>query len=398
MSGGDVLRAGIAADHVPALVAGVLFCLAVGLGTVAGRRPLARRFARTPRPAAEVLPDAVAAWLLGLSAVIHAALPLGHHDDVVLAVAFVAGAVAYGVFALRVLRARPWRRQAAVLVVLTLLGYLVVLASGGEQPDQVGLLTGLAELLILGICLAPRAGAGRLTAAASAAGLLTAVVVFGGASFVLSIAAHDPGGSRAASEAGSEGHDGHDGQAEAGTIEAPHDDRAATPREVAAAADLAARTRRSLTRFRNIRAALAAGYRTQLARTGYDLHLERADYSGDDDVLDPDRPEVLMYAVADGRASLLSAVYTMPRAGTAGPTPGGPIMHWHAHNVCGTLLPPGIGIVDALGGCPPLSVHGTSVEMMHVWVVDPPGGAFTEHVDQAWLAEYNRAHGIPFSW
>ena len=80
-----------------------------------------------------------------------------------------------------------------------------------------------------------------------------------------------------------------------------------------------------------------------------------------------------MYAIADGRASLLSAVYTMSRAGRPGPTPGGPLPRWHAHNGCLSLLPSGFSVVDAYGGCPALSVQVTLPVMMRVWVVDNPG-------------------------
>jgi hypothetical protein len=32
--------------------------------------------------------------------------------------------------------------------------------------------------------------------------------------------------------------------------------------------------------------------------------------------------------------------------------------------------------------------------MMHVWIVEPPGGPFAEGVDQAWAREYLEAHAI----
>jgi hypothetical protein len=121
-------------------------------------------------------------------------------------------------------------------------------------------------------------------------------------------------------------------------------------------------------------------------------------YGRDGRVLDPDRPEQLMYAIADGRATLLSAVYVMPSAGTPAPAPGGPITQWHSHNVCVTALPPGFALVDAYGGCPPFAVKLALPLMMHVWVVDNPGGPFADGVPGAWAGPFNRAHGVPFSW
>jgi hypothetical protein len=171
-----------------------------------------------------------------------------------------------------------------------------------------------------------------------------------------------------------------------------------TAQQRQAAADLAARTRASLARYADIRAALAAGYRPSLARTGLSVHLGSKAAEGDGRVLDPDRPESLMYAIADGRATLLSAVYTMPRAGQAGPAPGGPLTRWHAHNGCLSLLPPGFSVVDAYGGCPAFSVQVTLPVMMHVWVVDNPGGPYADQVPDAWTRAFNRAHGVPFHW
>ncbi len=103
---------------------------------------------------------------------------------------------------------------------------------------------------------------------------------------------------------------------------------------------------------------------------------------------------MLVYAIEDGRATLLGVVYVMERAGEPGLAPGGPITRWHAHNLCVSLAPPGIGIVTPFGGCPPLSITVTIAEMMHVWVVQPPGGPYAEGVDQAWARDYHMKNGI----
>jgi hypothetical protein len=126
-----------------------------------------------------------------------------------------------------------------------------------------------------------------------------------------------------------------------------------------------------------------------------DVHLENKAFKSDGRVLDPQRPEMLVYAISGGRATLLGVVYLMERAGQAGPEPGGPITRWHAHNLCLTLLPPGFGAVSPFGGCPPLAVAVTIPEMMHVWVVDNPAGPFAEGLDKAWVADYHRTHGQP---
>jgi hypothetical protein len=194
-----------------------------------------------------------------------------------------------------------------------------------------------------------------------------------------------------------DGHEAHAARAQAGVLMLP---AAAQPtaEQERAAADLAARTRAALLRYTDIHAALTAGYRPTLQRTGYSVHLENRAAGLDGRILDPDQPEMLMYAIADGRATLLSAVFTMPRAGAAGPTPGGPLTRWHAHNACVSLLPPGFSVVDAYGCCPAFSVQVTMPVMMHLWVVDNPGGPYADHVPDAWTRAFNAANGVRFRW
>jgi hypothetical protein len=126
--------------------------------------------------------------------------------------------------------------------------------------------------------------------------------------------------------------------------------------------------------------------------------MEKKAYGKDGKVLDPARPELLMYAIADGKATLLSAVYTVPYAGRDAPTPGGPLTRWHSHNVCLSWLLPGFGVVSIYGTCPPFSVTVTVPQMMHVWVVDNPGGPYADSVPDSWTRTFNQQHGVPFTW
>jgi hypothetical protein len=48
----------------------------------------------------------------------------------------------------------------------------------------------------------------------------------------------------------------------------------------------------------------------------------------------------------------------MPEPGVSGPQVGGCLTQWHAHSLLGWETP----------------------EMMHVWVVDVPGGSFSDEV------------------
>jgi hypothetical protein len=150
-------------------------------------------------------------------------------------------------------------------------------------------------------------------------------------------------------------------------------------------------------RFAKLDAALAAGFEMPWRATGPDVHMDNKANKSDGRVLDPERPETLVYAIEGGRATLLGVVFVMERAGMPGPEPGGPITRWHAHNICLTLLPPGFGIVTPFGTCPALAVNVTIPEMMHVWVVDNPDGPYAEGLDKTWVRAYHALHGLPYT-
>jgi hypothetical protein len=167
-----------------------------------------------------------------------------------------------------------------------------------------------------------------------------------------------------------------------------------------AAAELADQTKAATARYAGLSVALADGFRPTQGLTGYEVHLANKVNMNDGHILDPAHPQALVYAITDGRATLLGVLFQMPYAGQSGPTPGGPITSWHAHNICLSAWPPGIGIVSPFGGCPPFSVDTTTAEMMHVWVVDNPGGPFAQGLDAAWVRGYHAAHSLPVpaSW
>jgi hypothetical protein len=55
-------------------------------------------------------------------------------------------------------------------------------------------------------------------------------------------------------------------------------------------------------------------------------------------------------------------------------------------------------VVDAYGGCPAFSVQVTTPVMMHVWVVDNPGGPYADQVPDTWTKAFNDTHGVAFHW
>jgi hypothetical protein len=374
--------AGFDPDHMPAFIAGLLYAIAVPLyGWL--------------RPRVHTVPaaDRLAGHLLIDSAVIHAALPIGHHDDPVLTILFVGSGVVYGVLGWRAVAGGRYRIPSALLIAATLIAYVRVVGTGGEGADQVGILTAVLEVVTLGICLVPRSPAPVRRTFGSVTFVL-AIMVTGGSIWAASFAGHSADGG--SGPAAGHHHDADRGQA--GMIMAPLDDQDPTPEQVRAAATLAAETKLSLDRYTDVRVAIAAGYTASLQDTGLRVHLENKAYGKDGRILDPEHPEMLMYAIADGRATLLGAVFQMPRAGLPGPTPGGPITQWHAHDVCLTAMPPSYTVVNAYGTCPMFSVHLTVGEMMHVWTVDHPGGPYDDDSPDSWIRAYNLAHGEPFTW
>ncbi len=406
---------GIAADHIPALIAALLLPMFVNaarrLRSPAGLGQTGwRRVAGGP-PATTV--QRWAAWLLGIAAIVHLALPLGHHDEPLLTIGFLASGAVYAWLAVRAVEGRTWRLWSALLLVGTLVAYLIVVGSGQEEPDQVGIVTALVELVAFGLCLVPDPRPGRRRWFARVAGSTGTVLTTFGVGAIIWIGtflAHNASNTDAPSVAGgpavavaqpaTHDHGGHDharaARAQAGVVMRPAAESVATPPQQLAAERLAAVTRAALQRYANLDAALAAGYQLPMVSEGAAVHLENKAYKSDGRVLDPDRPETLVYAISGGRATLLGALFVMERAGVPGPEPGGPITRWHAHNICLTLLPPGFGIVSPFGSCPALSIAVTTPEMMHVWIVDNPGGAFADGLDDTWVRAYHAKHGLPY--
>lgn len=412
----ETFAAGIAPMHLPALIAAVLLPVLVLVvrrlhaPVIPGETPPTSPGSSTvvgPQP-----PDAVrlwTAWLLGIAAAVHLALPLGHFDGVLLTLAYVGSGVAYAWLALRAYEGRSYRLGASLLLVATLVAYLVVSGTGGEEPDQVGIATALVELLALGLCLVPPRDPVKRRRFARFAGSTTTIFVtfvVGVAVWLGTIAAHaatdgdvsaDPAQAAAplAHTGGHEHAHDHAARAQAGIIMRPQADHHPTPEQAAAAQALAEATAAAMTRYARLEDALAVGYVLPANATGTDVHMDNPGFKKDGRVLDPERPETLVYAIEGGRATLLGVVYVMEVAGVPAPQPGGPITRWHAHNLCLTPLPPGFGIVSPFGSCPALALNLTTPEMMHVWVVQNPSGAFAEGLDPEWVRAYHADHGLP---
>jgi hypothetical protein len=147
--------------------------------------------------------------------------------------------------------------------------------------------------------------------------------------------------------------------------------------------------------WRDPDAAAAAGFRFKdrnqagRERRVRFLHVPNPAWRADGRVLDPARPETLVYWNGPGdRLTLVGVMYTVPR-GASGPAVGGPITRWHDHESC---RDPANGHKlgrPADGACPSGQVYRRSNEMMHVWFTDDLATAFARRAPLAALRAAN---------
>ena len=156
-----------------------------------------------------------------------------------------------------------------------------------------------------------------------------------------------------------------------------------TSAQADAAGRLVADTRKDVRRFADLRDARTAGYTPHVRAVRSTMHYFNAAYVTDGRVLDPTRPEGLLYAHTTRGPALVAAVYLMNRADEAGRAVGGCLTEWHAHNnFCSSDPANGRidGVLDRDGRCPPGQVRWAAPPMLHTWVIDLSEGPFAAHV------------------
>lgn len=362
-------------EHVAALIALGIFVIGAWL--------FRRRWSRALAPI-----DRLLLTLLSASAAVHLGLALGHSDHGgALRLLFVIDAILLGLIARRVARGKPVGRL-GVAVLLGSIGAYWVSALGGEAPDQLGMATKLGEIMAVAIVVRPRPEARRI---GSLAGSIAIVVLVIGTAASAWIGAFRAAAGEPTAVAGHHVHGGD--VAPPGTI-LPHvEEREPTPAERAAAAELVSAARLALARYADPAVAARDGYRVD-GLAGLDFHAGNPKHEHDGRVLDPAHPETLVYAVGpDGRPVLLGAMFLMPDIHRPGPTIGGPLTVWHAHeHVCFSLTPPALaGLLSPLGMCPLGSIDvPLTPEMIHIWIVPGAPQPFGD-LDDAWKRAYLQA-------
>ncbi len=313
--------------------------------------------------------DRVVAASLVFSGLVHAGLALGHEPGTwTLAYGGAAGLAAWAYHGI----VRTGARRRAGMVLTALLGAWVVTGMSGTAPDQLTMVTKLVELTGLLALLAFEPKRGGRALLRTTAGIAAFVVVALGSWM----------GAMAAGEGGH-----HHGETPTPGVLLPAlEERPATAEEKAAADELVAATQVALQRYADPAVAEADGYDVGTVR-GLDHHADNPAYTNDGVILDPARPETLVYAAGPDGPVLLGAMFQMEDAGVAGPAVGGPLTVWHGHDhICLTLLPPGLGgVTSPYGTCPVGSVTiPITNEMLHVFTIDGAPDRFGE-LDDSWI-------------
>jgi hypothetical protein len=382
---------GVAPDHLPGLKALFLSPIVVWLLLrairVAGRLNVApaTRFLR--RYDAALLPARVAAWLMLTSGLVHLAILPSHRvEEPGTALLFGLDALLFALLAAGIFGRRRWRIAAALLLIANVVFYLGYLAGRREDVDQLGIVTKVVELTALGLLLLPhrptfRAQGRKLRWAGATAILVLATTLTGALAWA--IAARDANAA-AAETTMSTDHDHHHGAGSVtGMIELPTSDESPTPEQEAAAAKLAADTAAGIAKYADVNVALADGYRPFGSANATLVHYTNHRYEKDGRILDPTRPETLVYAGTPNGPLLLGAMYSLPDLDRTPPDVGGPLTVWHVHaNVCIGPLPPFlIGLLTPFGTCPFGSFNIVTGAMIHVWTVPWSGGPYGDMTD-----------------
>jgi hypothetical protein len=109
-------------------------------------------------------------------------------------------------------------------------------------------------------------------------------------------------------------------------------------------------------------------------------HYYNEEYLFDDVILDPDRPEFLMYYGTPKGQKLAGLMFYTRSIEERGPQIGGSLTRWHFHVwatpkcIVGGLLP--LGRADEETGCERGVPGHRSPEMLHVWFLEHPEGPF----------------------
>lgn len=270
-------------------------------------------------------------------------------------------------------------------------------------PDIVA--SGLAAFIVIGsfgplVRRLPGRQLRNVTSGAVLGACTLAVTALVSASMVPSLSGHEAGahggsGSPTGEIAAAAGGDHHGGTAQAATgaahvasVAVPYDPEmpidlggvaGVTPKQQAEAENIVADTLIGLPQWADPAVAEAAGFRSIGDGLTGTEHLVSQAFMDDDVILDPNKPESLVYDVQNGKRTLAAAMYMVARGTPLADVPklGGSLMQWHTHqNLCYNAQGKVAGITDAEGNCPKGLVKPEETPMIHVWIRPHPCGPF----------------------
>ena len=155
-----------------------------------------------------------------------------------------------------------------------------------------------------------------------------------------------------------------------------------TPAQLARANHLLNATITDLRQWNTPAEAEAAGYRSIGDGVTGDEHYVNWSYVDDGHILDPQRPESIVYEVRNGRQQAVAAMYMLPFGSSFANVPdvGGGLTQWHVHrDLCLTNDPKQkfvVGFAALNGPCPAGTSKAGNTPMLHVWTVPNPCGPF----------------------
>jgi hypothetical protein len=155
-----------------------------------------------------------------------------------------------------------------------------------------------------------------------------------------------------------------------------------TPVELHRAETLIATTMVALKRFATPAQAYAAGYRSIGDAVTGDEHYVNWSYANDGHILDPTRPESVVYEVRNGKQAAVAAMYALPLGSSFADVPdvGGALTQWHVHrDLCLTDDPQQrlvVGVTSQGGACAPGTTKAGDTPMLHVWTIPNVCGPF----------------------
>jgi hypothetical protein len=266
----------------------------------------------------------------------------------------------------------------AGLLIATVIGYLVYVGIGFEGPDQVGLATKLIEVTALGLALVPVRGETRRTHRSwrwAGLGVVMPLLILmtGATVWIVDLARPDP-------------RHVHAGALLQSTNTLP------TPAQVEAASRLYHETKAAIQPYEDWHQAWAAGYRPGGSATMPSSHWMNQRYVDAGYIMDPHRPQGLVYANTHHGPVLLGAMFQMKGINQFGPDPGGPLTAWHQHeNICITPFGFEFSLMTPFSNCAFGAIDISASPMLHVWIIDNPrGGPFAVDIDPSVVAALDR--------